>query len=219
MAPLFFTFLAEGSLTWRREQVAAADDAVEQAGAYGKGHLAFMKAAYRAQDGLVGERDSIEALDLFGKEVGDDAHDWGYDSSTDNPFAAYLRKLADDLGNADVVCITDDALGFGLSFDYPNYDVCGVELDRISHYSEKARWVLEVGHARFDEIPPELQGADAGAERARWLESKAPPPPAGVLKWLDSLPDDDVVAERLQAQEADLSELLPPVDDATGEDT
>ena len=178
MAPLFFTLLAEGSLAWRREQLAAADEAMERAVAFGNGHLAFMKAAYRAQDGLVGEHDSIEALDLFGKEVGDDAHEWGYDSSTDTPFAAYLRKLADDLGNPDVVSITDDALGFGLSFDYPNYNVCGVELDRIAHHSEKSRWVLEVGHARLDEIPSELQSADAGEERARWLEDRAPTPPA-----------------------------------------
>ena len=79
--------------------------------------------------------------------------------------------------------------------------------------------MLEVGHARLDEIPSELQGADASEERARWLEDRALTPPVNVSEWLDLLPDHDVVVERLQAQEADLSELLPPVDDGTGDDS
>ena len=219
MAPLFFTLLAEGSLAWRREQLEAADEAMERAVSFGEGHLSFMKAAYRVENGLIGERDSIEALDLFGEKVSDDAHYWEYDSSTENPFAAYLRKLADDLGRADVVSITDDALGFGLSFRYPSYDVCGAELDGIAHHSETARWVLEAGHVRLDEIPAELQGDTVGEERARWLEGKAPPPPKSVSEFVDSLLDDDVMAERLRAREADLSELLPPVDDGTGDDS
>ena len=125
MEPLFFTLLAEGSLIWRREQLEAADEAMERAVSFGEGHLAFMKAAYHVENGLIGERQSIEALDLFGEKVSDDAHYWDYDSSTENPFAAYLRKLAGDLGNSDVVSVAHDPLGVGLAPEYPDYDVCG----------------------------------------------------------------------------------------------
>ena len=217
MAPLFFTLLAEGSLAWRRERLAGAAGVLEQASAYVDGPLAFLEdAAALAHDGLSQEHDSIEGLDLLGKTAG-----WELGSSTDNPFAAYLRKLADELGEPDVVSIPDGGLGwFELSFDYPDYDVCGVELDEIAHHSETARRVLEAGLARIDEIPAELQGADAGEERARWLESKAPPPLADASlpdDVLAALPDADDVERMLQARKADLSDLLPPADDATGD--
>lgn len=225
MAPLFFTLLAEGSLAWRREQLDAAEDAMEAAVAIGDGHghLAFMKAAYHVQNGLIGEGDSIKAHDLFGEKVSDDAHYWDYDSSTENPFAAYLRKLAHGLGKADVVSVTHEPLGVGLSPEYPDYDVCGAELDKIANHSVEARRVLEVGHARLDEIPSDLRGDDAGEQRAAWLESKAPPKPVDASDLIDSFPDDDQIVEIVEkirhAREADLSELLPPPGDGTGEDS
>ena len=223
MAPLFFTLLAEGSLAWRRERLEAADEAMERAVSFGEGHLSFMKAALHVENGLIGESQSIEALDLFGEKVSDDAHYWDYDSSTENPFAAYLRKLADDLGSADVVSVGHDPLGVGLAPEYPDYDVCSAELDRIANHSDEARRVLEVGHARLDEIPADLRGDDAGEQRAAWLESKAPPKPADPSALIDSLPDHDEVVEIVEkiqrAKEADLSELLPPPGDGTGEDS
>ena len=223
IAPLFFTLLAEGSLAWRRELLEAADEAMDRAVSFGEGHLSFMKAAYHVENGLIGERQSIEALDLFGEKVSDDAHYWDYDSSTENPFAAYLRKLANDLGTADVVSVAHDSLGVGLAPEYPDYDVCGAELDRIAHHSGEARWVLEVGHARLDEIPADMRGEDAGEQRAAWLESKAPPKRADPSGLIDSLPDHDEVVEIVEkiqrAKEADLSELLPPPGDGTGEDS
>ena len=240
MAPLFFTLLAEGSLAWRRQQLADAEEAMERAVAFGNGHLSFMNAAHIVQDGLVSERDSIEALDLFGEKIGDDTGRWGCDSSTSNPFANYLRKLADDLGKPDVVGVGHGELGF-LSLEYPDYDICGSELDTITNHSSQARWVLEVGHARLDQIPSDLRGEDAAEQRAAWLESQAPPspdfsgwrtalledeaapPPSDVSAWLDSQPDDDAVLERVammeQAKEADLSDLLPPPGGETGDDS
>ena len=133
----------------------------------------------------------------------------------------YLRKLADDLGKADVVSVMDDPLGVGLSPEYPDYDVCGAELDTIANHSVEARWVLEVGHARIDEIPAELRGEDANEQRAAWLESKLPPKPADSSALIDVLADDDHIVEIVEkiqrAREADLSDLLPPPGDETGE--
>ena len=240
MAPLFFTLLAEGSLAWRREQLADAEEAMERAATFGNGHLACMNAVHLARDGLVGEHDSIEASDLFGEKIGDDAGRRGCDSSTGNPFANYLRKLADDLGKPDVVSVGHSELGW-TSLEYPDHDLCGAELDTITNHSARARWVLEVGHARLDRIPAELRGEDAAEQRAAWLESKAPPspdfstwraalledeaapPPADVSAWLGSQPDEDTVLERVeemeQAKDADLSELIPPLGGETGDDS
>ena len=222
MAPLFFTLLAESSLAWRREQLEAAEEAMWRASVLGNGHLSFMSAVHHAENGLSCERQSIEALDLFGEKIADDAYQWGYDSSTNNPFADYLRKLADDLGKPDVVSVGDEELGF-MFLEYPDYDLCGAELDTITNRSSQARWVLEVGHARLDQIPTELRGEDAAEQRAAWLESKAPPPPADKAALIDSLPDADEVVELVekmqQAREAGLSDLLPSDHGGAGDDS
>ena len=224
MAPLFFTLLAEGSLAWRREQLEAAKEAMWRASALGNGHLAFMSAVHHAENGLSCEQQSIEALDLFGEKIADDAYQWGDDSSTNNPFADYLRKLADDLGKPDVVRVGHGEFSL-MSLEHPDYDLCGAELDTITNRSSQARWVLEVGHARLDQIPVELRGEDATEQRAAWLESKAPPQPADEFAWIDSLSNADVVEELVkiekmkQSKEADLSELLPPDHGGTGDDS
>ena len=218
MAPLFFTLLAEGSLAWRREQLEAAEEAMGRASALGNGHLACMNAVHHAEQGLSCEQQSIEALDLFGEKIADDAYQWGYDSSTNNPFADYLRKLADDLGKPDVVNVGHGELGF-MSLEYPDYDLCGAELDAITNRSSQARWVLEVGHARLDQIPADLRGEDSTEERAEWIERHAPPPDDG-LAWIESLSDDvdELEKMRQQAKDADLSDLLRLDHGGTGDD-
>ena len=217
MAPLFFTLLVEGSLAWRREQLEAAEEAMWRASALGKGHLACMNAVHHAEEGLSRERQSIEALDLFGEKIADDAYQWGYDSTTNNPFADYLRKLAVDLDKPDVVRVEHRELGW---MEYPGHDICGAELDTITNHSPPARWALEVGHARLDQIPSDLRGEDASEQRAAWLESQAPPPPADESAWIDSLSDDvaELEKERQQAKEAVLSDFLPPDHGGTGDD-
>ena len=101
--------------------------------------------------------------------------------------------------------------------------VCCAELDTITNHSSRARWALEVGHARLDQIPAELRGEDVTEQRAAWVEGRAPPPPADESALIDSLPDDDIVEglvqKMQQAKEADLSNLLPPDDGGTGDDS
>ena len=221
MAPLFFTLLVEGSLAWRRGQLEAAEEAMWRASALGNGHLACMNAVHHAEEGLSRERQSIEALDLFGEKIADDAYQWGYDSTTNNPFADYLRKLADDLGKPDVVSVGDGEFGC-ISLEYPDYDLCGAELNAITNHSPRARWVLEVGHARLDQIPAELRGEGAAEQRAEWIESQAPPPLADESALSAWLLDPDAVEESVQkmrqARQADLSDLLPPDHGETGDD-
>ena len=118
MAPFFFTLLAEGSLAWRRERLRVAEDAMSRFGEIvdGADHLACMRAAFLTRDGLESERESIEALDIFGEKIPDETRGWGYDSSFHKPFADSLRKQAGDLRNPSVVSVDHDHhLGFGLS--------------------------------------------------------------------------------------------------------
>ena len=92
----------------------------------------------------------------------------------DNPFASYLRKLADDLDIPGVVNVDGGDIRFGSPVNFPDYNICSDELNRIANGSPDARRVLKTGHERLSEIPEELMAEDAGEERAEWLEDKLP---------------------------------------------
>ena len=54
----------------------------------------------------------------------------------------------------------------------PQGRICEAYLDRLTGGSHLARWALEYGDARLDDIPEELRSDEAKGERAKWLESR-----------------------------------------------
>ena len=176
MAPLFFVLLAEGSLAWRREKLEEAKEAyqhlLEIDGFWGGG-LSGVQSYMDEEIGVA--EDSIDEDDLFGDQFNTPSLiDGFFDPSEDNPFAQYLRKLADKLAIPEVVDV-DEYLNFRSQYKFPDYEVGRKELDHISKGSFKARRTLETGHVRLSEIPEKLMAEDAGEERAKWLEDKLPP--------------------------------------------
>lgn len=168
MAPLFFALLAEGSLAWRREKLQEAKEAIDrlrQIDGIWRGSCEF--GANVASEGVLVEEDSIAKADLFGN----DSYEF-FDSSTDNPFASYLRQLRVELDITGVVDVESGDLMFGSPLKFPDYDICRDELDGIANGSYYAKMALETGDARLFEIPEELMAEDAGEERAKWLEDK-----------------------------------------------
>ena len=181
MAPLFFTLLAEGSLARRREKLEEAREAIGRLDELGEesGHQIFMGATTVALNADSAEEDSIAKADLFGEQLLDDSQgtfvDEAFDPSTENPFASHLRRLAADLDRPSVVKVEHDDLSYGAPWlKFPDYDLCGDELDNTANGSPDARRALETGYARLSEIPEELMGEDAAKERAAWLEGKLP---------------------------------------------
>lgn len=175
MAPLFFTLLAEGSLAWRREKLEEAKEAyqhlLEIDGFWGGG-LSGVQSYMDEEIGIA--EDSIDEDDLFGDQFNTPSLiDSFFDPSADNPFAQYLRKLADKLAIPEIVDV-DEYLNFRSQYKFPDYEVSRKELDHISNGSSKARRTLETGHVRLSEIPEELMAEDAGEERMKWLEDKLP---------------------------------------------
>jgi transcriptional regulator with XRE-family HTH domain len=183
MAPLFFTLLAEGSLAWRRKKVEEAWEAATRLRSIGSGagHLAFVNAVNRTEEGLAEEEQSIESLDLFGKDVGDDAFHLGFDPSESNPFADYLRHLARDI-DPDVVELDTEGKGIWKTGEgMPEYTICPAELNRIEEERGRiaggnhlARYALKRGHVLPRDIPQELQGEDAKEARIAWLIERIP---------------------------------------------
>ena len=173
MAPLFFTLLAEGSLAWRRKKLKEVEEAYDhlmQIDGFWSGGSAYLQ--HGMDEGASGEGESIDKADLFGEHLDDDFMGTPFDSSKNNPFTHYLRKLAEELTIPTVVDVDSGVLSIASDFKFPHYDICSEELDHIANGSPIARICLEIGCARLSEIPEQLMAEDAGEERAKWLEDK-----------------------------------------------
>lgn len=173
MAPLFAAILAEGSLAWRREKLAAVEEAASQLHSLGGGHLSFAYAAYRALDACPDEKASIEKRDLFGKDISEDNFNLGFDPSEHNPFADYLRECVSKFNPA---AIEFDREGSELKTPegIPEYRIWGGLLDEITGGDEWAEYALKRGHTRIRDIPEGLLSEDAKTERIAWLAAKIP---------------------------------------------
>ena len=215
MAPLFFTLLAEGSLAWRREKLEEACEVISRLDQVEEvGYSIFSGAATAADLAYGAEAVSIAEADLFGDGLlGGEA----FDPSTENPFASYLRKLADDLDRSGVVKVEHDDLSYGTPWlKFPDYDLCDDELNGITNDSLNARRALETGRRRLSEIPGELTGEDAGEERAAWLEEKLPDIYKGLeegqpmveLAKLEATTPPEELRAKLEEQIAQLEEEL-----------
>ncbi|MCY4361179.1 MAG: helix-turn-helix transcriptional regulator [Gammaproteobacteria bacterium] len=190
IAPLFFVLLAEGSLAWRREKLRELNEAIERMKEIGRigdnsiGHLSYSDCALVADNALSFEKKSIDKADLFGEHLPGEAYDFGYDPSTGNPFADYLRWFADELDNPGIVKITSGELKLGLE-GFPDYEICGERLDKISGDSQKARQALKNGTVRLADIPEELVAEDVRTERVKWLEDREDEERVRLEDWFD----------------------------------
>lgn len=174
-APLMFALLAEGSLHWRREsalKITEAANRLQDLG--GSGHTAFANAASRALEGCLDEEQSIEKRDLFGRAVGHDAYELGYDTFCHNPFADYLRHVCRTYNAPEAVKLDEEMLEHGVLADFPSYEVCSGDLEKISAGSALAAYSLRMGYARIGDIPSDLWGDQMDGHRATWLEGRVP---------------------------------------------
>ncbi|MDE0254227.1 MAG: helix-turn-helix transcriptional regulator [Rhodospirillaceae bacterium] len=190
-APLMFVLLAEGSFVWRREELEKAEDAAEHLSNVRLGNRTFASAAGEAWNGASYERDSINKRDLFGEElfertdieerveagvrtIYDNSVDLGYDPTTNNPFADYLRHLAAQIGDPDIVEI-DQAKGivrFGPLENFPESTVCGADFAKFTGGSGRLNLAALLGYLYLDRIPEELLADDASNKRIAWLDER-----------------------------------------------
>ena len=191
MAPLFFVLLAEGSLAQRRERKNEAYDHLERIrqstdglerirqstdGAYHCLNMTDTQGIIDSiEDSIDLEEASIGKTDLFGEGLlSESRNHWFVDHPFDpydtNPFADYLRGLADALDKPSVVSCSQT----GLLGSFPPYWICLGMLEDITNGSDEARSALTSRAVRLDDIPEELMAEDAGEARAKWLADKAP---------------------------------------------
>ena len=216
MAPLFFMLLAEGSLARRREKLKEATEILSQVEQI-DGEISAILGGVMvvADEGHGMEWDSIEDADIFGDHLlFNDTYttfvDEPFNSVKENPFANYLRRLADELAIPGVVYVDGGNLNMASNFKFPHYDICREELGRIANGSPIARICLETGYARLSEIPKGLMAEDAREERARWLEDKLP----DFIKEISKKDEKNIIIETIATspQGGEIKETLEKVD-------
>lgn len=216
MAPLFFTLLAEGSFAWRRDMLEEASDAIGRLEQVDRemGYRIFDHGAIYAGNAHSAEQESIDKADLFGEHLLDTVWTDSFDPSEGNPFACYLRKLASDLDSSGVVKVEGGNLSYGTPWlKFPDYDLCNDELDNTANGSPDARRALETGYARLSDIPRDLEGEDAGKERAAWLEDRLP----DIYKGLEEgQPMAELARFKATATPKQLDELTAKLEEESG---
>ena len=213
--------LAEGSLARRREKLGEAHDALDRLAGVSRetGNRIFDHAAIVGEDAYDMEARSIDKADLFGDlllfpDVRGSRPYEPFDPDTDNPFASFLRSLTNDLERPGVVEVERNDLTYGSPAKFPDYDICGDDLDGMANGSSDARMALETGRARISAIPDELMAEDAADKRATWLEERLPDiyrnlnedaPMAGMARFeATTAPGDKARREAFMEEMADL---------------
>jgi transcriptional regulator with XRE-family HTH domain len=171
LAPLLFCWAAEMSLRERRERIKKLEEACRAARTLEKEmpHLPPANLTH-SEEKIAAESRSIDAHDIFGMCFGDNDFSEGLPHSlgddTDNPFAIFLAKLADEIG--------DVARFEGFSpIDYPCFEVCRDEaLEMVGGDETLARRILS-GVVDLYDMPKDLHGFGNTAGRAAWVRAQA----------------------------------------------
>lgn len=178
IAPLLFCWAAEKSLEQRQKVIDAIKQknidlaSVEQSHLHPTGFMFHN----RSEAIFDAEQKSVNANDIFAKLVDGNSYESylpdDYDEARNNPFATYLRKLAENHNDATVL----EGCEIFEEWDpdgSPNYNVCqSTTLDYVGNDKEAAELILD-GSVPLHKIPKELREKNKSEERARWIRDEA----------------------------------------------
>ncbi|MGV6816507.1 MAG: helix-turn-helix domain-containing protein [Thiotrichales bacterium] len=176
MAPLFVALLAEGSLRWRKEKADALKNAVDEvySAARDAPHLAYANSVKYAEEGLYDEYRSIENTDVFGRELSEEADNFGFEPSENNPFADYLRWLCKDIEVTAVEIDPERPVRWKEDDGMPEFRIAQEKFNEIASSDVWAEFAIDRGYARLSDIPAEFMDEKKQKERVEWIASKIP---------------------------------------------
>lgn len=183
-APLFFVLLAEGSLAWRRKELAEIQEAINSVLDMGNSNRKlFARHAFFSSEDSFYEEEAIDGRDLFNTPFPND-YDFGTDDQkTNNPFTEYLLMLAEDLDIPGIE-VDEGFVSSSVLDGMPAYSVCKDELEKIAPVSSRASIALQTADARISDIPEHLRPDSATEQRQEWLEKKIS---NETIQWLEEL--------------------------------
>ena len=148
LAPLMFVLLVERCIGWQKQRLADLNEQLER----------FDRQISSRIKAVVNQDEALKDLPS--------GQDEPLPEHFHRTFGEYLRALAADLpAGAAEPMVTELWSG-------PQGRICEAYLDRLTGGSHLARWALEYGDVRLDDIPEELRSDEARGERAKWLESR-----------------------------------------------
>ena len=148
LAPLMFVLLVERCIVWQKQRLADLHEQLER----------FDRRISSRFKVIVNQDDALKDIPTGqGDPLPDHFH---------RTFGEYLYALATELPAGIVEPMVTDL------WSGPQGLICGAYLDRLTNGSHFARWALEYGDVRLDDIPEELLCDEAKEERAKWLESR-----------------------------------------------
>ena len=123
------------------------------------------------QAAVASEEYSINRRDLFAEEpVEQDEWEEYYF----NPFADYLRALAEKIDDPDIVDIGRDIEDRGPLKNFPLATVCDGDVHDFTGGDDRLGFAVGMGWLRADSIPEDLLAEDALEKRQEWLEEQIP---------------------------------------------
>ena len=148
LAPLMFVLLVERCIGWQKRRLADLNEQLER----------FDRQISSRFKAIVNQDDALKDVPT--------GPDQPLPEQFHRTFGEYLRALAAELpAGAAEPMVTDLWSG-------PQGRICEAYLERLTGGSHLARWALEYGDVRLDDIPEELRSDEAKGERAKWLESR-----------------------------------------------
>ena len=151
LAPLMFVLLVERCIGWQKQRLADLNEQLER----------FDRQIPGRFEDIVDQDDALDAL----KDI-PTGEDQPLPEHFPRTFGEYLRALAAELPAGAVEPMVTDL------WSGPQGRICEAYLDRLTNGSHLARWALEYGDVRLDDIPEKLRSDEAKGERAEWLESR-----------------------------------------------
>ena len=183
LAPFLFFWAAEESLRQRRTRIYE-KERDSKAATLDIPYLLEPDTSEH-EKAFAAEKESIDRRDLFGRYM-IFYTDWlekfafGFDTEEENPFAIFLRELADSL----------DGLAEFEAWDgerVPSYRVCFDESAAlVGGDADRAEEILD-GLVALHEMPKEISQPEKTKERATWVHERAQESREELKRWLKTL--------------------------------
>ena len=148
LAPLMFVLLTERCIALQAQRLADLNAQLQR----------FDKQISSRIKAMVGQDSALKSVSI--------EQDEKLPEHFHQTFGEFLRAFAADIPNGVAEPMVSELWGG------PQGRVCEEYLERVTSGSHLARWALEYGDVRLDDIPEELRPDGARDERARWLESR-----------------------------------------------
>lgn len=149
ISPFLFLWAAETSLKRRSVALKEVEDRIASLAATSRPkHLdEIITNHWHADDAVLAEQRSINALDLFGTTIPDEHLSHDYEDSEQNPFAVFLKSLADELGDL------AEFDYWSVWWDQPGYQLGDAEALAMTGGDEEAARQITNGFAPLHEMP------------------------------------------------------------------